>query len=70
MDIPNGCRGTRQNHNRDRVASDNRSSGEQHIRLILLHGPFVLNLLCIFSHAFTFTRQDGLIDPERVALDG
>lgn len=70
MDVSDGGRVSRQNHNGLSMSDCHRRSGEEHIDLVLFYGTLVRNRTDILADTFALTRQNGLVNAEAVALDG
>lgn len=70
VDVANRSVGTGQNDDGRSVSSNNSSTREEHVDLVLLYGVRILDGICVLANTLTLSGQDALVDAEAVAVDG
>lgn len=70
VNVANGGVATGQNDDCVCVSSNDGGAGEEHVDLVLLDGITIGDFLYIFADTLRLAGENGLVDAERVAVDG
>jgi hypothetical protein len=70
VDVANGSVGTSKNDDSGGISSDDCSTREEHVDLVLLDSVGVLDGVRVLADTLALSGQDTLVDTEAVAVDG